>query len=69
MNQGSYKKNSSTFAVYLAVTRFEIFQDASHPEDLRWDFVQEFLSLPTSFFAAGAAKKFRKQFEPITLIN
>lgn len=53
----------------IPISRFEIFQDASRPEDLRWDFVQEFLSLPTSFFAAGAAKKFRMYFETRHLCN
>ena len=40
--------------------RYEIFMDEVKPEDLSLAFLREFMSLPRSYFDAGAPIKYRK---------
>ena len=40
--------------------RYEIYLDEVKPNDLRVNFLQEFMDLPISYLAPGAAIKFRK---------
>ena len=42
--------------------RYEIFLDEVKPESLSLPFLKEFMSLPTSYFAAGASFKYRKLY-------
>ena len=40
--------------------RYEIYLDEVKPKDLSVNFLQEFMDLPLSYLAPGAAVKFRK---------
>ena len=40
--------------------RYEIYLDEVKPNDLSVNFLQEFMDLPISYLAPGAAIKFRK---------
>jgi len=46
--------------MFLVDCRYEIFLDEIKPNDLSVEFLQEFMELPTSYLAPGAAVKFRK---------
>ena len=45
---------------FIDICRYEIYQDEVKPNDLSVNFLQEFMELPTSYLAPGAAIKFRK---------
>ena len=45
--------------------RYEIYLDEVKPKDLSVNFLQEFMDLPLSYLAPGAAVKFRKYFRCI----
>ena len=40
--------------------RYEVFMDEVKPQDLSLTFLREFMSLPKSYFNAGAPIKYRK---------
>lgn len=44
------------------ILRYEIYLDEVKPKDLSVNFLQEFMDLPLSYLAPGAAVKFRKYF-------
>ena len=46
--------------ISLITSRYEIYLDEVKPGDLSVNFLQEFMDLPTSYLAPGAAMKFRK---------
>lgn len=45
---------------FNTITRYEIFMDVVTPDNLNIGFLREFMNLPTSYYAPGAALKFRK---------
>jgi len=44
----------------LTFSRYEIYQDEVKPGGLNLNFLREFMDLPQSYLAPGAAIKFRK---------
>ena len=48
--------------------RYEIYLDEVKPKDLSVNFLQEFMDLPLSYLAPGAAIKFRKYIIVFILI-
>lgn len=45
---------------FISTRRYEIFIDEVKPKDLSASFLKEFMTLPTSYFAAGAPMKYCK---------
>ena len=49
-----------TYTNFHGILRYEIYLDEVKPKDLSVNFLQEFMDLPLSYLAPGAAVKFRK---------
>ena len=52
--------SSLRHTILLHILRYEIYLDEVKPKDLSVNFLQEFMDLPLSYLAPGAAVKFRK---------
>ena len=63
--QFSFEKGKDdlfTLTAILTFSRYEIYQDEVKPGGLNLNFLREFMDLPQSYLAPGAAIKFRKFF-------
>ena len=54
--------SSLRHTILLHIFRYGIYLDEVKPKDLSVNFLQEFMDLPLSYLAPGAAVKFRKYF-------
>ena len=53
-------QTNTSVTLILMFFRYEIFLDEVKPSDLSVNFLQEFMALPLSYLAPGAAVQFRK---------
>ena len=58
-NIASYLKLKQ-ISLLLSMERYEVFMDEVKPQDLSLTFLREFMSLPKSYFNAGAPIKYHK---------